>query len=258
MSKTHAELTTPLATIPDEGGDNRAIAKQCLENIEQNWFTFSRVMYRIYLQEEFKGWGFGSFKEYVESELAFQYKTAMWRVQIGQAIEQFNITQDEVDGMGGWTKFGFLTPAIHKDMKRKDFMEMVKRAKDMTAREVKDFVETLRTDTEVITKRATMTFLFTNESITVVRSALAEGKSLASTESDAVAMEYIMTEWLMNHNPKKAAEIQSKLHAPPPKVEKPRKERSDVAAKKAKKAEKPEAKEEAKPAKATKKPKSKK
>lgn len=245
MAKTHTELATPLATMPDEGGDHRSIAKQCLENIEQNWFTFSRVMFRIYRQEEYKDWGFSNFKDYVESELAFKYKSAMWRVQIGEAIEQFGVTADEVADMG-WTKFGFLTPGIHKDMKRKDFMEMVRRAKDMTAREVKDFVESLHTETEVITKRATMTFLFTNESITLVREALTEGKSLANSESDAVALEYIMTEWLMNHNPKKATEIQAQLHAPPPKVEKPRKERSDVKKKAAKKEAEPAAAPKAK------------
>jgi hypothetical protein len=246
-TKTTQELVAPLAVLPDEGGDNRAIAKQCLENIEQNWFTFSRVMFRIYQQEEFKEWGYSNFKDYVEGELAFKYKTAMWRVAMGQAIEQFNVTPEDVEGMGGWTKFGFLTPKINKDMKRKDFLELIKMAKTMTAREVKDFVETSSNETQVVAKHATMSFLFTNESITVMNEALAVAMGLASSESKTVAIEYIVTEWLMNHNPKKAAEIQARLHPEPVvpvKEPKPRKERADVT-KKAAKAAKPAGETEA-------------
>jgi hypothetical protein len=236
MAKTTQELVAPLAVLPDEGGDNRALAKQCLENIEENWFVFSKVIFRIYRGEEFKDWGYSNFKDYVEAELAFKYKSAMYRVLIGEAIEQFAVTQDDVAGMGGWTKFGFITPLIKKDMKRKDFLELLNKAKKMTSREVKEFVETHHTETVDVAKHATLTFLLTNESITVVNEALAEAMSLASSQSKTVGLEYMATEWLMNHNPKKAEDIQARLHAEPVpvvKTPKPRKERSDVRKKEA-------------------------
>jgi hypothetical protein len=248
MARTHSELHAPLAVLPDEGGDNRAIAQQCLENIEQNWFTFSRVMFRIYRNEEFKEWGYSSFKDYVEGELAFKYKSAMWRVQIGEAVEQFGITAEEVAGMG-WTKFGFITPKIHKDMKKKDFLALIEKAKKMTAREIKDFVSSPDNQTEVINRRENMTFTFTNESIDTVKAALEEAMKLANTKSPTVGFEYISTEWLMDHNPKKAEEIQSKLHPEPVKTEKPRKERLDVRKKAASKETKEEPKVEKKAAK---------
>ena len=236
MAKTTQELVAPLAVLPDEGGDNRALAKQCLENIEENWFVFSKVIFRIYRGEEFKDWGYSNFKDYVEAELAFKYKSAMYRVAMGEAIEQFAVTQEDVAGMGGWTKFGFLTPKINKDMKRKDFLELIKMAKGMTAREVKDFVETSSSETVEVAKHATLSFLLTNESITVVNEALAEAMSLASSQSKTVGLEYMATEWLMNHNPKKAEDIQARLHPEPVAVvkePKPRKERSDVRKKEA-------------------------
>jgi hypothetical protein len=225
------DLTAPLAVQPDDG-NHRDVVKLCLDNIQQNWDTFSRVMYRIYRDEEFKDWGFANFKDYVESELAFKYKSAMWRVTVGEALEQHNISQDEVASIG-FSKFAFITPKLHKDMKRKDIMSLLNKAKDMTVREVKDFVESSSDVTKVVGKKSTLTFNFTNEQIAVVNAALDEGKELSASDSPSIAFEYISTEWLMNHHPKKAAEIQKKLAPVPEKVSKPRRERSDVKKKKA-------------------------
>jgi hypothetical protein len=228
-----------LVVLPDDG-DPLDIAPEALRNIQKNWFTFSVAAYRIHSEDLFKQRGYENFKEYVEAELDIKYRVAMLRVEMGEAIEMLNLTMEEV-GQMGWTKFKYIAPRLKAGMKRKDLLATLRKAENMTVKEIKDFVVQEMSTTKVVSQTTTMTFRLTNEQAEVVKKALEESGALAASESQSVAFEYMASEWLMNHNPKAAEELRKRLSPEAVKPEMPRKQKATSKAAKEKAAAKKKA-----------------
>lgn len=235
MAKTKTAVESALGTATDPNDDHRSALRQLLETIEQSWYDFSVMAYNVYQSEEYKTWGYETFKDYVEAELPISYRIAMWRVAVGEAIVTHSLERSVVETMGGYSNFGRLLPLIKKDTKRTEILAYLKKASKMTQREIEDFVatETSHTTGGRVVKKTKMEINLTNEQHTVCKEALDEAAKLAAgangePASMSIAFEYICFEWLEHHNPKKADEIRAKLApVPEPKAKVVRKERRD-------------------------------
>lgn len=246
-TKTVAKRDAVLKTKPKDD-DLEAKAIKLLENIEESWYDFSIIIYEIYNSELYKTKGFEKFGDYVADKFNLEYRTAMWRVQQGEAIKRLGITKEQCSGIG-WTKFKEISVLMGADTKKSEIDSLLKKAKDMTARELQEFVKAERLETEKVSRKVTMTFKLMNEQANTVEEALKTAKEIAQTESEDIALEYICAEWLMNHNPKIAEKIMKEVHIPKPEVKAPHKEHANKGKtqtkKKSKKVEKKSKKEKA-------------
>lgn len=232
-AETILQNQADLVVLPDDGHP-LDIAPECLKNIQKNWFTFSVAAYQIHNEELYKARGYANFKEYVEAELDIKYRVAMFRVEMGEAINMLSLTMEEVGDMG-WTKFKYIAPRLNKDMKRKDLLALLNKARKSTVVEIKDFVAKELSTTRVVSQSTAMSFRFTNEQADIIKESMKEAMSLANSESQSVAIEYICSEWLMSKNPALAEKIRAGLSPEPVKAEVPRKKHAKPksAAKKA-------------------------
>ena len=228
MATSKAQLRAGSVALPE---DHREALKACLNNISENWANFSIIASEVYRTEEFKSWGYESFQDFVQAELGLKYRSAMYRVQIGDTMIQHNLQPEDL-GQIGWTKFERITPLLNKDMKRKDVQALLKKAKGMTVREIADFVETKSQDTKVVRTKTTMSFRFTNEQADVVNEALKKGMEMSATDNQSVGLEYVCLIFNMHLQEKVSqkaqAEAATKVHKEPPKAKKTtRKARAD-------------------------------
>jgi len=236
MANSKAQLRAGSVALPE---DHREALKTCLANISENWANFSIIASEVYRSEEFKSWGYESFQDFVQAELGLKYRSAMYRVQVGDSLIQHNLQPEDLAQIG-WTKFEKVSSMISKDMKRKDIQALLKKAKGMTVRELADFVETKTQDTKVTRTKTTLSFRLTNEQADVVNEALKKGMEMAATDNQSVGLEYVALIFNMHLQEKVSQKAQTaaveSLHKEAPKPKKARKARADKGKAPAKKA----------------------
>lgn len=189
----------------------RDIVKDGIKQIEETWFEISPLLADIYHSDLYQSWGYESFADYVEKELCISYRTAMWRVSIGDAIKGFGLSYDDVRGIG-YSKMKELASAIDAIQSKKEMKETIKKIKDMSYRETQDFVKSIRLRKETIERRVSMSFRFLDEQAVIVEKALDTACALAETSNRSLALEYICNEWLATHNDEFAKQIMQLLH----------------------------------------------
>lgn len=179
--------------------DYRSIAKELVRTINESWFDFSIIAYKIDKDGLWSEWGYNTIKEYAEQELGIEYRTFRYRVVMGEAIQRFGITKEQVAELG-WSKFKELSTLFlaKQDVDPEDIAETIEDAKALSFREIKDFVRTTRStyEGEPVTTKVTMKFTLVDESATVVTEALNRAIQLIGIESQNSALEYICADWL--------------------------------------------------------------
>lgn len=212
MSKTKV-VAVPGARVEEAEGkkNDRDQMRKFVETINNSWYEFSLIANRVYRNESFKSWGFESFKDYVETELGIEYRIAMWRVQIGDAIEQHGVTREMLAGMG-WTKFQALIPVLQKG-NHDQVVETIENAKDKTVREVRVEVDRAiaRANGGEPLVKTKMAFLLEGDNHKIVQAALEKAMEVSGTGDPNKAIVYICGEWVLNHNPKFAEQFRTEL-----------------------------------------------
>jgi len=215
--------------------DIRKQIKNLLETIEQSWFEISILLSDTYYGELYKKWGYESFEDYAKAELDMEYRSAMFRVQVGKTINDLNITKQQI-GELGWTKFKELTYILkEKDLTKEHMENLFNEVKDMSFRETKEFIKQVRIEQETgepgqSVKKTVMKFKFTNEQEEVVQHAVDEAMGIMEVDNENLALEYICMEWMMNHSETPIAEVEDE----PEEVKPKRKEKADVERKRKK------------------------
>jgi len=171
--------------------DRRGYVKELLENIDSNWFSLSLELNTIYEGKEFEEWGFESFRDYVELELQLEYRVAMYRVKIAQAIMEFDIDKDEVLEIG-WTKFKELIPFLTKDKRKR--AKLFKLAKELTVRELQAKLKEAKGGGKE--QSISYTFKFNPEQSEIINEALEIGAGVFKTNDKNRIMEAIVSEWI--------------------------------------------------------------
>lgn len=233
MAKTKNEQA--LRTEHDDNGqDNRALLKQLNDTGNEVVYKFSEIAFRVYESEEYKTWGYSSFPEYAEQELGLEYRTAMYRVAIGQAIAKNNIDHGKVAKLG-WSKFAKLLPLMQKGkVTEKNLDKWLKVAETKTNKELEEYVAEQVTETVGGTHvvKTNVSLKFTPDQNKVWERAIKLAMEAAVTTNPNIGAEFIALSFLEHHDEGANEALRKHLTKLPEKAAaKPRKERADVGKK---------------------------
>ena len=171
--------------------NKRGYVKELLENIDSNWFSLSLELNSIYQGKEFEEWNYESFRDYIELELQLEYRIAMYRVKISQAITDYNIDKEEVLEIG-WTKFKELIPFLTKDKRKR--AKLFKLAKELTVRELQAKLREAKGGGKE--QSISYSFKFNPEQSEIINEALEIGAGVFKTQDKNRVLEAIVSEWL--------------------------------------------------------------
>ncbi len=145
----------------------------------------------------------------------------MMRVAMGDAIREHGLTKDMVGTDMGWAKFHAITTAFHEEMKKGEVTTLLKKAQKLSLADLKEFVKEVKVERTgcQIEKRTTRKYVLLNEMAEVVDNSINLAKEIMGVDDEVLAMEYIMAEWGMNHNPKLRDKIMESLHGEAVEVE---------------------------------------
>lgn len=208
------EAVTKRKTIPAPDINKRSRIRELVEMIEESWFEFSILISDIYYDEMYKTWGYEEFADYVVGELNISYKVAILKVTMGKVIKSLGLKKDRIAKMG-WTKFKELSLLLNEGMSAKQVDEYIEKAKEMSFRELQDFVKAERLKLEgrgEASRKITMVFRLFDEAASVVEEALKESMELIRVGNENAALEYICQEWLIKRTQKPIKNIMEKLH----------------------------------------------
>jgi len=178
--------------------------RACIKKETEFWYESALIAYEIYNTEEWLKKGYLSARDYVENELedlGISYRIFMYRVKMGEAIEKFELKKDEIVELG-WTKFKDIASLLLEREDAYEVDELISKAKEMSTRELSNFVkeERMKYRHEPIQKTTRITFTLLNEQGEIVNEALKLACEFAQTNDMNVALTYICTDFLMNHS----------------------------------------------------------
>ena len=191
--------------------DRRKEIKVDLANERESWYKVAVNLSEIYHSGMYVGWGFDKFELYAETDLDLNYRTAMYRVQMGDAILATGVTKAQLAGIG-WTKFKEMSSLLNSETSPEELKKILEDTKDLTFRETQDYVKAKRLKKEIVSQTVKFQFSFIDEQAELVNEVLDTVCALIDTENKNLALEYVLTEWQMNHNPELKERIMANIH----------------------------------------------
>jgi len=190
MEKTKLELKVVTTTEK---------LKEAIKQEAECWVDIAVLAHEIYESKEWEGMGYESLKEYIEKELKnkISYEVFLYRAKIGKTIKKYGLRKDEIVDIG-WAKFKEIAALAQDEEDVEELKEVIEEVKDKSYREAKQIVDKKRgLKNETVRK----TFKLNSEQEEVISEAIEIAKELAHTESDELAIVYIMAEFITNHAP---------------------------------------------------------
>jgi len=202
-----AENTLRVENEPPE--DLLSRVTELFEERERNWFDLCLTLSRVYDLSLYRTLGYSKFNEYVEAVCPIKYRTAMWAVINGQRIRQLNISRETVSEIG-FTKFKEICNLMTENTTEDEALNLISRVKDLSFREVQNFVREERMVREggEISKYVTLTFKVRDEAAEVIKAGLTTAKEYFNTEMDEEALENLIVDWDLNRDGQKSYEFQ--------------------------------------------------
>jgi hypothetical protein len=195
------QITKTQAPQPDNTEKLRAL----LRRESETWYEIATIAYEIYSSQEWKVKGYESCKDYVKAELApsgLSYEMFMYRVKMGQAIETYAISKEELIGIG-WTKFKEVASLLlTENFPIESLQTTLSKAKQLSREELQDFVRKEKVKYakgEEIEKVLTLKFKLLDEQAEIVKEAMHIAQELALSDNLNVALTYICSDFIMNH-----------------------------------------------------------
>ena len=205
MAKVTVKSKATTKTKGKRKDDTRSKIKSLIEQIEKTWVDISILLADVYEKEKYKEWGFEKFEDYTQEELNLEYRSAMYRVQLGKAINELGLDKERIKNVG-WTKIKEILPLLREEVDEKTIDALLDHASKKSVRALKDFVkrakeEVIAGDNIETVKKVKVTFQFIQDQWDIVSQALDRAMELANTDNKALALEYICGEWLESDNP---------------------------------------------------------
>jgi DNA polymerase III gamma/tau subunit len=172
----------------------RGQIKEFRDQVEEGYLDMSQLMAEIFHKEFYLEWGFDTFQDYVSKELDFEIRKAEYFVKIWDKTKALNLPRAELHKLG-WTKIKDLINV----MTAENAQEWLKRAKDMSTREVTDAVRITRRVDPNVPRPATVITLklvMSESEANIITEALGEAKQLCNTTNDVLALEMICQDWM--------------------------------------------------------------
>lgn len=179
--------------------------KSLIKKEAEAWYDVAVTAYQIYRNEEWAKLGYASARDYVTAEfehLGFSYSTFMYRVQMGRAIDTYDIRREHVSSLG-WSKFREIASfVLAYELKADELEQIVEEAKDLSVRQLREKISKMKSDKRGGRKERSkvITFKLLESQAAVVAEALDIASQLAETDSPSVALVYICTNFLLHRS----------------------------------------------------------
>ena len=171
---------------------------QARDMVEIGYMKLARCLYDIYTQNMYQTWDFPSFESYVDAELQFNYRKAMYLVEIYNKALMLNMDMERLERIG-WTKAKELIRIV--DQNNAD--EWLEVAENSTTKELNFKIKTEKesnSDTasvvEDVPTITTITFKLGMAEKALISEALEESARLINSDDFALAFANIASEWL--------------------------------------------------------------
>lgn len=169
----------------------RRLILQAKSNISIGYIDTALLLNEAYKEGFYKDWGFSEFADYAHTELEVKYRKAMYFVEIGQKVEDFNLNKERLEQLG-WTRVKELVRVITAD----NLEDWIDKASNMTTRELVDAVRMelgLNIEKE---KKVRVEFILNEDTASIIFDALSEAKKITENENPTLALELICQDWM--------------------------------------------------------------
>lgn len=200
------ELQRNLGTRPkkEKNKDIRKEIISLLNKKEQAWFEICQLAYEVYSSKLYENWSnseggkYTRVSDYASEELGLSYRTFMWYVQMGKYIKELGINKETI-GDSNWTKFKEIC-SILKYAKKEDMPFLIGIVKEKSFREIQEIVTDYKLKKQNKEKIYKISFKLLEEQYKVYKEAIDLAKKNFKVEDEAMAIEAIMTFYLINHD----------------------------------------------------------
>lgn len=236
LKQRAAEHTAVMVEPPK---DLRAETKQYVLEMRGLEYNIAENLSKIYREEQYKEWGYESFEQYVNTELAqhgLYYQKARSLVNISQnVLERFHITPKDLTKYP-WTAMKELAGAVADDTTKEEFTGWLKETKDMTVDEVEKFSRKKKIIRVGGTHKTVhiLRYAVSEDELNVIEKADDLVRQLTGIESVSQLRVYRDIEWTANHNPELAKAIAQMLPEEVKTERAPQKKRADKVRKEGK------------------------
>ncbi|MCS7232004.1 MAG: hypothetical protein RMJ67_07710 [Elusimicrobiota bacterium] len=173
---------------------------QLAEEIKDKYYELSILLSEVYHSKLYEQWGYKTIKEYFELEVGMSYRSGMYHIEMGDAIKKMGISKDVIKGLG-WSKFKELAK-LSNQATVEEFQQIIKEVKDMSVKEVENFVK--KKKIEQAEEKTILTFTLLKEQAEIVEKAIAIAGELLNIpvgEQRGRCLEFICLEFQAHYNP---------------------------------------------------------
>lgn len=186
--------------------------KKLTSVVDRESFRIAEILDEVATQKLFKNWGFKSFKDYVEEEIYFEHRKAMYLVQINQWLSIFPEEDREKVRSIGWSKAKELIQVVTPDnfyqwmkmIEGKSLREIIELTKD-GKKKAKSADTTITVDGDIddhdgaVEKPVKLTFSLFPAQHQAVMEALGKAMQIAETEKMGHALSLICMDYMQTH-----------------------------------------------------------
>jgi hypothetical protein len=173
-------------------------AHELLENAEGNYFELGGVLAAINTNGWWEGFGFESFRQFIEAEYGLHYRKAVYLISIYTSLVESSVPWDSIKHLG-WTKIKEIAQYVTLD----NLEEWVTRAESMTTIQLQEYIKQMVTTTTEGEPQSTdaatlttVTFKVHSDQKETIKAAVEKAKAEYGTQFDAVALEHVCLSYL--------------------------------------------------------------
>lgn len=168
------------------------------DKVDFHYFRMGAMLDRVQSGKLWKGWGFETFNSFVEQELGFKPRKALYLIQIFNDLLEAGVPWEVVKDVS-WPRLKEISGVITKE----NAAEWVERAKTLTILQLQEVVAAHKTGTLTksgtepeASKTTSVSFKVHVDQKETIHQAVAKAKQEAGTEFDGVALEAICLNYL--------------------------------------------------------------
>lgn len=187
--------------VQDDAAEIRDRLKELKTRFTQTYFEFGAVLQRAYELGAHRGWGFATWKEYVESELGMSERRVQYLLSIhrwfSKVLKDHPHVRQRVEHLG-WSKVRLLVGVVDET----NVDEWVARAEKMTLAALEEFIKELKKGKdpkEGAEKLTTLSLRLYPEQMANVEDALELAKEIAESDKRGHLIDLICTTFKADH-----------------------------------------------------------
>lgn len=199
-----SELVSDHETALNAAEELAAAIGERTEQLEQSKFQLGGVLCYLKAEEAFKDEGFETINEYCEAKLGLKDRSCETYMQVYTALTEAGVTEKEIDGIG-ISKLRTVAGVIDKGNRRSLIAAAKKSTRDDLVEKVKEIRKgkSSATDPNATKFKKLPALKLPEDQAEMIESGIEEAMKTFSTDSQAVALYNIVTEWMQGQ----AAEV---------------------------------------------------